>query len=573
MNSIVEKMIQELPAKETMLDALLYAKKSIRDVIKDFTEKLRSLEVDPEEAKISVVRLRVEPVMRPPGLKPRYGDPKLLAEEAIFLVKMHYGEEWVAKNPGRLVFPGEQREFIGKAVVVTSNYGHPRNAGVYVSLDWTISFRIGDKEGVFRVEEWTGNSIVDIPEISVDEAVRIVEHYISKLGPEEDKGVERSIDRIIDELMGIESRREKVEDLGSKLRVVMETNRYIVRAIIGKYSGKLLHIRVEVKEDEAVRIAERNIPPGSQIIGKYRIEDEYIFFYKTLDELIALHVDARTGKVSRRKSYPSIDAIDEKVRETVRGLYSISLGTLSSWEIIQGRFIVMKYTGGDAEATVSYDLESSNTTLSDLKLTASGAKIIVASKTGKKCIEAKYAPDKGGYIVSAVDDLYQYTFLVDLSGRKIEQLDYMVKAEVAVEKARRIAEKYGFKKVRVGEAKLVDYGWLVSVDSGLWRLDVHVDKDTGEILMAKHILVKERLNKILQKHFGEDEVDIVKVVKVGDDATRLYVKALCNQGSTAIYAMVDTYSGEVLKSNKTSLTGIIVGKIREKMLDSEYKVA
>ena len=131
----------------------VYARRTPIEALEEAYKVLEELGISRNEVVVNGIEVLVEPVE-----VEKTGTRKLEYKAKIALMKW-FGEEWLEKNKGKLIMPGEQSTIALKLDKVsiflnpTKEYNESKLA-VLVVLKWRIGLNINGRNGLVEIDEW-----------------------------------------------------------------------------------------------------------------------------------------------------------------------------------------------------------------------------------------------------------------------------------------------------------------------------------------------------------------------------------------------------------------------------------
>lgn len=346
-----------------------------------------------------------------------------------------------------------------------------------------------------------------------------------------------------------------------------ETDRFEFAAAIDMYTGAILAKDVRMKRDALLNLI-KSIYPKGEIINIDEGKREAIADISVEGKIAVLNVNLENGEHSLLRELHSPDEAFKMAKSIIEENFPLKGMKFESFSIMEHRIIEVLMEGAEGKARVKVD--GTNLDIIDYF-------VEISPKKAEEIISGKY---KGWSINERTEDADSYTFLIESEsqsakvrlskdGKFLEELDVVLKEDVARQKAIEHLEKMGI-EAKIEEAALKKNWEIVFTgDERFGKLTL--DRKNGSVIEEEINYTERALEKLYYEHlklkYGEDNPITERMTHYRDKG---YLTIKVSSGNTLYYAKIDVKTGRVIEEDKL-VDRELMARIKKMQLESKYK--
>ncbi|AAL81260.1 restriction endonuclease [Pyrococcus furiosus DSM 3638] len=419
---------------------------------------------------------------------------------------------------------------------------------VYLPVEAYFKLKIGDNEGKATIDLKSGEINVEITPLSQEYLVGKVKEIVVEKTGEEVKGV-------------------RTEERKGKIRVYGSTERFKFEFVVNVYTGEVLSEEIVLTDEAIVEIIKENYL--GEIIGIERGKNTAIVDLLTQDGILIVEVDLGTGKIKEAKKLPTPEKGAEIARNVVIENFPIKNIEFKSYRILNHQYLEITLEGEDGKAIVKLEGERGEVLDYSVEISEKVASELVRNKYAGKIEVEKVEKDESSYIITGSLENHKVKIKVSKDGKILEEIDRVLKEEVAKEKAIEAVKKVESEGVL--ESLELNDNWIVkfSGPNKVGTLILH--RATGEVINRDvrftELWIEKTFYEHLKRKYGESNLKTEWLIHHKDKG-QVTIKVTGDNG--IYYGKIDVKTGEIIEEDKAPKKGVLA-KIKQLQLDAKYK--
>jgi hypothetical protein len=359
----------------------------------------------------------------------------------------------------------------------------------------------------------------------------------------------------------------ELERTGGKVRISGSTKRFSFELTFNCYTGKLLSAEA-VMSDEALSELLKGIHPEGQVINLEKGKKVAVADILTADGISVVQIDLTSGKYQEVRKLPSPEEAFKNAKGVIEGNFPLRNLELKSYDVRDHKYLELVMESADGKAVVKVDGQTGDVLDYFAEVTPERAKELASQRYGGFEITIGES-DEAGYILRAENDTHVVTLKVSRDGKLIEEIDRILRKELAEERALSAAREID-EDATVRELALDD-NWEVEFAgrTKTGRLVLH--RATGEV-MGKDVrftemAIKEAYLSHVREKYGEENPSVERMTLYGENG---FVNIKVAGKDKLYYARLDIKTGEILSEDTAPLHGL-TAKLKQFQLEGKYK--
>jgi len=281
-----------------------------------------------------------------------------------------------------------------------------------------------------------------------------------------------------------------------------------------------------------------------------------------------VRIDMRNGEIEEIAKFPPLEGAVKKAREVVESNFPVKNLKLSSYRVIEHKYLELELEGEDGKARIKIDGSTGDVLDYYLEISGKRAGELVAERYPGYSVVSVIA-EKDEYLVDAEGETHEIRVRLSKDGKVVEEIDRVLR--------RKLAEKTAREKIREldPEAKLESLelaeNWIAKFTgvSKVGELVLH--RATGEILESRVNFTERALEEIYREHvkdkYGESELRTERLTHYKDKG---YVHIKLSSKDRFYYARINSKTGEIIKEDVAPVKGF-TAKLKQIQLEREYR--
>ncbi|RLF75439.1 restriction endonuclease [Thermococci archaeon] len=346
-----------------------------------------------------------------------------------------------------------------------------------------------------------------------------------------------------------------------------ETDRFEFGAAIDMYTGAILAKDVRMKRDALLNLI-KSVYPRGKIINVEEGKREAVADILVEGKIAVLKVNLENGEHSLLRELHSPDEAFKIAKSIIEENFPIKGMEFESFSITEHRIIEILMSGVEGKARVKVDGTNLDVIDYFVEISPKKAEEIISSKYKEWSIKER-TEDADSYTFSIESESQSAKVKLSKDGKFLEELDVVLKGDVARQKAIEHLEKMGV-EAKIEEAALKENWEIVFIGDERFG-KITLDRKDGSLIEEEINYTERALEKLYYEHlklkYGEENPITERMTHYRDKG---YLTIKVSSGNTLYYAKIDVKTGRVIEEDKLIDRGLMA-RIKKMQLESKYK--
>ena len=346
-----------------------------------------------------------------------------------------------------------------------------------------------------------------------------------------------------------------------------ETDRFEFGAAIDMYTGAILAKDVRMKRDALLNLI-KSVYPRGKIINVEEGKREAVADILVEEKIAVLKVNLENGEHSLLRELHSPDEAFKIAKSIIEENFPIKGMEFESFSITEHRIIEILMSGVEGKARVKVDGTNLDVIDYFVEISPKKAEEIISSKYKEWSIKER-TEDADSYTFSIESESQRAKVKLSKDGKFLEELDVVLKGDVARQKAIEHLEKMGV-EAKIEEAALKENWEIVFIGDERFG-KITLDRKDGSLIEEEINYTERALEKLYYEHlklkYGEENPITERMTHYRDKG---YLTIKVSSGNTLYYAKIDVKTGRVIEEDKLIDRGLMA-RIKKMQLESKYK--